>query len=134
MSYNVARAGLETRLLTTPGIPAVVLPNRLPTANLIEAMYIQAQFAPATKEIATVGPNPQQRYEGGYMMMIMSPTHVGEGAALALADTLVARFPPSTSFQHGVLYIGITKSKVRPSYEVNSKLCTPVVVDWFTYA
>ena len=121
------------RLLATPSLPLVVLQNRLPTENLVDETYIQASFIPVTKDIASIGPGPQERYEGVYMMLVTSPTHEGQGPSLDVADILTERFPPSTSFTYDGIGIGITKSRARACYEANSKFIIPVVVDWFTY-
>ena len=129
---NEIRAALENHLRTMSGVPPIATPNMKydPAEN---TTFVRAQFVPRTRRPDVRGPQPIQRYEGFYNLLVCAPTYAGEGAGLSMADTLLQRFDATTDISRGGVIVRIDYAEVGLSYLDTPFFCTPVVVSWYTY-
>jgi len=129
---NDIRAVLENHLRTMSGVPPIATPNIKfdPDENIL---FVRAQFIPRSRRPDVRGPNPMQRYEGLYNLLVCSPTYVGEGAGLEAADSLLARFDATTDITRNGVTVRIDYAELGLSYQDTPFFCTPVVVSWYTY-
>lgn len=129
---NTLRAALETRLVATTGIPAVVLPNKRYERDPNSA-FTRAQFTPTFRRPDVRGPNPMLRIDGLYLITICHPMNLGEGPGLITADILLARFKATSDISFTGGKIGINYAELGVGFPDTPFFCTPVVVSWFTY-
>lgn len=129
---NKIRAALENHLVTMPDVPPVATPNVKFDPDE-STLFLRAQFIPRVRRPDVRGPNPMQRYEGLYNILVCSPTYDGEGAGLAIADTLLQRFDATTDITRNGVTVRIDYAEVALSYQDSPFFCTPVVVSWYTY-
>lgn len=129
---NDIRAALEHHLRTMPSAPPIATPNMSYDPSE-DTLFVRAQFVPTSRRPDVRGPNPMQRYEGFYNMLVCSPTYVGEGAGLSTADALLQRFDATTDISRNGVIVRIEYAEVALSYLDAPFFCTPVVVSWYTY-
>ena len=83
---------------------------------------------------AVRGPNPSKRYQGLYVMTVCVPEAKGAGAALDLADSLLARFAGSSDIVGVAATVSIEYSEAQTGYMEPPFYCLPVAVAWYAYA
>jgi Bacteriophage related domain of unknown function len=135
---NKIRAALDTRLLSTPGIPACAMPN-VDFAPTTDVPYIKVNFIPILKRPETMGLLPQQRYSGIYVLLICIPKNTGSGDAMLLAETLLERFDATTDITiedpvATFTTVSIDYSEAGLPYLDAPYYCLPVTIGWHIYS
>lgn len=127
------QAALETRLATTPGILPIVFENTqyAPTPGV---PYIATQFIPTIRRAAVMGPNPQKRYTGLFIIDVCYPELKGSGPARTMADLLMERFDAADRIAGVDVTITIEYSEREQGFKRPPFYCIPVRVGWRCYA
>jgi len=127
-------AALDTTLAATTNLPVVVFENA-PTYNPPRGSeYAEVQFLPTSRRPVVTGPNPQQRYQGLYEILVAVPEHIGHGRASALVALLEERFDGSTSITGVDVVVCIEYSVSRAGFKRGAFYCIPVSVSWYCHA
>jgi len=129
---NDIRAALENHLRTMPEVPPIATPNMKFDPDE-DTLFVRAQFVPRFRRPDVRGPQPMQRYEGFYNLLVCSPTYRGEGPGLSAADSLLSRFDATSDITRGGVTLRIDYAEVGLNYLDAPFFCTPVVVSWYTY-
>lgn len=131
MSFDLIRATLDARLLTLLDWPPdrIAWPN-VPYRPLAEETYLQVALAvsePRQADLGTTGRNIQR---GLYTVSIVSPSGIGLGASLQLADALCALFPRGLDLPATGFAVTILRAWAAPSFPRDSWYVTPVAITW----
>lgn len=129
---NQIRAALEAHLTATVGIPPLTLPNQVVDVDP-RAAHIRVQFVPISRRPESRGPNPLNRVQGIYSMVVCRPQSEGEGPGLADAQRLIDRFASSTTVSRGGQHVGIEYAEAGLPYPDAPFYCFPVIASWFAY-
>lgn len=99
-TLNQIRIALENHLYTTvPAPPSIAWPN-VAFERTTGTSYLRARFIPTSRRPYSAGVQPEQRFEGLFMVDICTPEGEGGAAGMGLADRLMARFPGSASIAY----------------------------------
>lgn len=130
------RAALEQQIATVSGIPSTA--NRawenvkfVPTTG---TSWVKMALVPVTSRPAVVGPAPQIRHDGSFLVTLHLPEGTGSAGADALADAVRAAFTVDTG-----LTSGGTTVRFRYAERSVAVLDTPwyivtVSISWYTYS
>lgn len=155
---NDIRACLDTHLANTPSIPSVARQN-VPFDPVVDQPFVKTTLIPTLRRPAVRGLNPQQRYEGIYLILICTPEGDGPGAGYDIADLILDRFNSATDVTYisptdslllesgdgllledssaillgNPLFVSIDYSEVRGSFLDSPYYCTPLEIAWYTY-
>jgi hypothetical protein len=129
---NDIRGAFDTRLSTTPGIPAIAHQNVIYTPTT-GTPYLKATLIPNMVRPAVRGLNPQKKYDGLYSILICTPEGKGAGAGYDIADLLLDRFPATLDIPFGSIIVSVDYSQVGTSYFDPPYYCTPVDIAWYIY-
>lgn len=130
------RAALEQQIATVSGIPSTA--NRawenvkfVPTTG---TAWVKMALVPVTSRPAVLGPAPQIRHDGSFLVTLHLPEGAGPAGADALADAVRAAFTVDTG-----LTSGGTTVRFRYAERSVAVLDTPwyivtVSISWYTYS
>lgn len=130
------RAALEQQIATVSGIPSTS--NRawenvkfVPTTG---TSWVKMALVPVSSRPAVVGPAPQIRHDGSFLVTLHLPEGTGPAGADALADAVRAAFTVDTG-----LTSGGTTVRFRYAERSVAVLDTPwyivtVSISWYTYS
>jgi hypothetical protein len=135
---NAIRTALGNHLATmSPAPPSIAWPNQPFTpavdANGRGVPYIRAQFIPVTRRPVVVGPSPEQRHTGLFMLTIYTPEDAGDSAGLILADSLVARFNGSSSIVAATVTVRLDYSEAKLPLHAPPFYVIPVEIGWHSF-
>ena len=135
---NAVRVALENHLNTTPSTPAPALPAiawpNVPYTPVKGTPYVRADFVPTLRRPAVVGPNPEQRMSGLYILTVFTPEYAGAAAGTTLADKLLTRFNGSSAILATGLIVRIEYSEARMPLHEPPFYAIPVEIGWYAYA
>jgi len=135
---NDIRACLDTHLAGTASIPTVAHQN-VPYEPDTGSEYVKATLVPTSRRPAVRGSNPQQRYEGVYLLLVCTPEANGSGAGYTIADKLLDRFDATNDISYTnpttleTIILTINYSEVGTSFLDSPFYCTPVTVSWYIF-
>ena len=132
-ALGAIQAALESRLSTMTGVLPIVFENTqyTPTAGV---PYIATQFIPTLRRAAVMGPDPQKRYTGMFIMDVCYPELQGSGAARTFADLLMERFDAASRIEGVDVIVTIEYSEREQGFKRPPFYCIPVRVGWRCYA
>lgn len=134
--YRRIRRALEVRLETTAQIPYIFWENTS-TENLIGNPHVEPNFIPLSKRAVDVGPNPTERYDGIFQVLIYTPVHDGVGAAEEIAGLVLDRYRPSDMIEDieggDVAVVRIEYSEAGEAYENRGCHVIPLNIGWYSF-
>ena len=130
---NKIRADLEAHLGTLTGLPPLAYEN-VSYDRALGTTYIQVNYAPTSTRPIVRGPNPQQRYQGIFSLLICTPENLGSGAAYDLADSLSAHFQVHDALGTVAPFVNIEYVDVASGFTDAPFFCLPVTIGWFAHA
>jgi hypothetical protein len=71
--YNDIRAALENKLANTSNLPAGIAYENVSFSPTTGTSYLQTNFLPTLRRPAVRGLNPQQRYDGVFVVTAYTP-------------------------------------------------------------
>lgn len=133
MSLNDIRVALENHLATTsPALPSVAWPN-VPFKPTHGTAYLRAQFIPVTRRPVVVGPSPEQRYSGLFMVDVYTPDDNGAAAGMAYADQIMTRFNGSDAVTTTNVVVRLEYSEAKMPLHEAPFYVIPVEIGWYSF-
>jgi|TARA_Y100000385_G_C12880012_1_gene545358 hypothetical protein len=93
---NHIRAALESKLAATSGIPSGIAFENIPFSPTTGTSYFQTNYLPTLRRPAVRGLNPQQRYDGVFVITAYTPEGYGPKAADDYSDLIATAFEATT--------------------------------------
>ncbi len=129
--HNDIRAGLESRLAGTSGLPAArAWESTLFEPPPINTPYVRALYQPTSSRRTTMGNNPWFQHLGLFLVDVFFPHGAGPQAAEAMADAVRARFPVTRSVVWNGVQIGVRYSERSAGLPADGRFMVPVTVAW----
>jgi len=132
-SLNKIRADIEAHLNALTGLPQVAFDN-VPYEQQLGTTYLRTKFTPTSTRPIVRGPNPQQRYQGFFSILICTPENLGSGSAYALADSICSHFQVHDALGAVAPFVNIEYVDVASGFNDAPFFCLPVTVGWFAHA
>jgi hypothetical protein len=126
------RSILETQLAAVIDLPQVAYEN-VPYSPTTGTSYIEVNFVPTSRRPAVRGLNPQQRYEGIFIINCYAPEGKGPAAAETIAENVMTAFEATTSLTTNNITVSIDYSEVRQGYLDSPWFVVPVSIGWYAY-
>jgi hypothetical protein len=126
------RSILETQLAAVNDLPQVAYEN-VPYSPTTGTSYIEVNFVPTSRRPAVRGLNPQQRYEGIFIINCYAPEGKGPAAAETIAENVMTAFEATTSLTTNNITVSIDYSEVRQGYLDSPWFVVPVSIGWYAY-
>jgi hypothetical protein len=129
---NDIRATLDTALAAVSGLPDIAFENA-PFEQNAGTPHLRASLFLTSRRPATRGPDPQNRYQGIYQVVVAVPTDQGAGAAMDYADLIMTEFDGSSDID-GTPTVSIEYSETSGAVFSDPFYLLPVNVAWYVYA
>jgi hypothetical protein len=129
---NDIRATLDTALAAVSGLPAIAFENA-PFEQNAGTPHLRASLFLTSRRPATRGPDPQNRYQGIYQVVVAVPTDQGAGAAMDYADLIMTEFDGSSDIT-GTPTVSIEYSEPGGPVFSDPFYLLPVNIAWYVYA
>jgi hypothetical protein len=129
---NDIRATLDTALAAVSGLPAIAFENA-PFEQNAGTPHLRASLFLTSRRPATRGPDPQNRYQGIYQVVVAVPTDQGAGAAMDYADLIMTEFDGSSDIT-GTPTVSIEYSETGGPVFSDPFYLLPVNIAWYVYA
>ena len=126
------RSILETQLAAVNDVPQIAYEN-VPYSPTTGTSYIEVNFVPTSRRPAVRGLNPQQRYEGIFIINCYAPEGKGPAAAETIAENVMTAFEATTSLTTNNITVSIDYSEVRQGYLYSPWFVVPVSIGWYAY-
>jgi hypothetical protein len=126
------RSILETQLAAVNDVPQVAYEN-VPYSPTTGTSYIEVNFVPTSRRPAVRGLNPQQRYEGIFIINCYAPEGKGPAAAETIAENVMTAFEATTSLTTNNITVSVDYSEVRQGYLDSPWFVVPVSIGWYAY-
>ncbi len=126
------RSILETQLAAVNDVPQIAYEN-VPYSPTTGTSYIEVNFVPTSRRPAVRGLNPQQRYEGIFIINCYAPEGKGPAAAETIAENVMTAFEATTSLTTNNITVSIDYSEVRQGYLDSPWFVVPVSIGWYAY-
>lgn len=126
------RSILETQLAAVNDLPQIAYEN-VPYSPTTGTSYIEVNFVPTSRRPAVRGLNPQQRYEGIFIINCYAPEGKGPAAAETIAENVMTAFEATTSLTTNNITVSIDYSEVRQGYLDSPWFVVPVSIGWYAY-
>lgn len=126
------RSILETQLAAVLDLPQIAYEN-VPYSPTTGTSYIEVNFVPTSRRPAVRGLNPQQRYEGIFIINCYAPEGKGPAAAETIAENVMTAFEATTSLTTNNITVSIDYSEVRQGYLDSPWFVVPVSIGWYAY-
>lgn len=130
------RIALENHLATmtyASGLPSIAWPN-VPFTRPENAAYIQVSFRPVTNRPSVIGPDPQRRRSGLFMVTVYTPEMQGAAEGAALAAAIESRFAGSTVVTGTNALVSIEYAEVKSPLHATPFFAIPVEIGWYAFA
>jgi len=128
---NDIRATMDTALATVSGLPAIAFENA-PFEQNAGTPHLRASLFLTSRRPATRGPDPQNRYQGIYQVVVAVPTDQGAGAAMDYADLIMTEFDGSSDID-GTPTVSIEYSETSGAVFSDPFYLLPVNIAWYVY-
>jgi len=129
---NDIRATLDTALAAVSGLPDIAFENA-PFEQNAGTPHLRASLFLTSRRPATRGPDPQNRYQGIYQVVVAVPTDQGAGAAMDYADLIMTEFDGSSDID-GTPTVSIEYSETSGAVFSDPFYLLPVNIAWYVYA
>ena len=129
---NDIRATMDTALAAVSGLPDIAFENA-PFEQNAGTPHLRVAFFLTSRRPATRGPDPQNRYQGIYQVVVAVPTDQGAGAAMDYADLIMTEFDGSSDIE-GTPTVSIEYSETSGAVFSDPFYLLPVNVAWYVYA
>jgi len=129
---NDIRATMDTALAAVSGLPDIAFENA-PFEQNAGTPHLRASLFLTSRRPATRGPDPQNRYQGIYQVVVAVPTDQGAGAAMDYADLIMTEFDGSSDIE-GTPTVSIEYSETSGAVFSDPFYLLPVNVAWYVYA
>lgn len=129
------RVALENHLATmtySPTLPPVAWPN-VPFTPPANATHIRAIFMPVTRRPVVVGPDPEQRRSGVFMVTVYSPEETGAAECTRLAEAIEDRFNGSTAIVAADVTVRLDYSEAKRPLQSTPFFAIPVEIGWHAF-
>jgi len=126
------RSILETQLAAVNDVPQIAYEN-VPYSPTTGTSYIEVNFVPTSRRPAVRGLNPQQRYEGIFIINCYAPEGKGPAAAETIAENVMTAFEATTSLTTNNITVSVDYSEVRQGYLDSPWFVVPVSIGWYAY-
>lgn len=126
------RSILETQLAAVNDVPQIAYEN-VPYSPTTGISYIEVNFVPTSRRPAVRGLNPQQRYEGIFIINCYAPEGKGPAAAETIAENVMTAFEATTSLTTNNITVSVDYSEVRQGYLDSPWFVVPVSIGWYAY-
>lgn len=135
-TYNDIRAALEAEIANVSGVPAAAQRcwENVRFEPTVGTAWVRMTLLPGETRPATMGANPQIRYNGLFQVDIFRPEGEGPGTAEALADAVRDRFNVETTLTSGSITVRFNWSEKRAAIPDSPWYQVPVLISWYTYA
>lgn len=135
---NDIRVALENHLATMSPTPPVIAWPNVPFAppldtNGVALPYLRAQFIPVTRRPSVIGPSPEQRHTGLFMLTVYTPEDAGANAGMVLVDSLLARFNGSSSIVAATVTVRLDYSEAKLPLHAPPYYAIPVEIGWHSF-
>jgi len=129
---NDIRATMDTALAAVSGLPDIAFENA-PFEQNAGTPHLRASLFLTSRRPATRGPDPQNRYQGIYQVVVAVPTDQGAGAAMDYADLIMTEFDGSSDID-GTPTVSIEYSETSGAVFSDPFYLLPVNIAWYVYA
>jgi len=129
---NDIRATMDTALAAVSGLPDIAFENA-PFEQNAGTPHLRASLFLTSRRPATRGPDPQNRYQGIYQVVVAVPTDQGAGAAMDYADLIMTEFDGSSDIE-GTPTVSIEYSETSGAVFSDPFYLLPVNIAWYVYA
>ena len=129
---NDIRATMDTALAAVSGLPDIAFENA-PFEQNAGTPHLRASLFLTSRRPATRGPDPQNRYQGIYQVVVAVPTDQGAGAAMDYADLIMTEFDGSSDID-GTPTVSIEYSETGGGVFNDPFYLLPVNIAWYVYA
>ena len=129
---NDIRATMDTALAAVSGLPDIAFENA-PFEQNAGTPHLRVSLFLTSRRPATRGPDPQNRYQGIYQVVVAVPTDQGAGAAMDYADLIMTEFDGSSDIE-GTPTVSIEYSETSGAVFSDPFYLLPVNVAWYVYA
>ena len=129
---NDIRATMDTALAAVSGLPDIAFENA-PFEQNAGTAHLRASLFLTSRRPATRGPDPQNRYQGIYQVVVAVPTDQGAGAAMDYADLIMTEFDGSSDID-GTPTVSIEYSETSGAVFSDPFYLLPVNIAWYVYA
>jgi len=119
-------------LAAVSGLPDIAFENA-PFEQNAGTPHLRASLFLTSRRPATRGPDPQNRYQGIYQVVVAVPTDQGAGAAMDYADLIMTEFDGSSDIE-GTPTVSIEYSETSGAVFSDPFYLLPVNVAWYVYA
>jgi len=126
------RATMDTALAAVSGLPDIAFENA-PFEQNAGTPHLRASLFLTSRRPATRGPDPQNRYQGIYQVVVAVPTDQGAGAAMDYADLIMTEFDGSSDID-GTPTVSIEYSETSGAVFSDPFYLLPVNIAWYVYA
>lgn len=126
------RAALESKLADIPSVPSIAYEN-VPFSPTTGQSYLEVSYTPITRRPTVRGLNPQQRYDGIFVINCYVPEGAGPAAADTLAKNVMETYEATTKLTQGSTTVNIEFAERRQGIVDSPFYLTPVVVTWYAY-
>lgn len=127
---------LRSRLLSTPGLPAIVAwENRKqdPPAGG-RTGWVREALKPQDSARITLGPGAWLKHQGVYFLDVYNPSLYGTKSGDELAGALMDWFGPGRQFTGTVVRVTILRASQAPMIQQQGWWHIPVTVTWTAYS
>lgn len=134
--YNDIRAALENKLANTSNLPSGIAYENVSFSPTTGASYLQTNFLPTLRRPAVRGLNPQQRYDGVFVVTAYTPEGNGPAAADALANTILEAFEATTKISYSgdeTITVSIDYAERQQGFLDAPWYYVPINIGWYVY-
>lgn len=130
--YKDIRAALESQLSSITDVPSIAYEN-VPFSPTTGTSYIEVKLLPTTRRPAVRGSNPQQRYDGVFLINCYVAEGSGPAAADTLANNVMDAFEATTTLTHNSKTTYLDYAERQQGIVDSPWYLVPVEIGWYAY-
>ena len=135
--HNDIRAALETELSNVTGLPSIACEN-VSFSPTTGQSFISCQYVPTLRRPAVRGLNPQQRYQGIFVVTAYAPEGNGPSTADDLANKVIEAFEATTKIDYTnsdleTITVSIDYAERQQGFLDSPWYYIPINIGWYTY-
>ncbi len=132
---NDIRAALESKLANTAGLPDIAYEN-VSFSPTTGTSFLQVNFLPTLRRPAVRGLNPQQRYQGVFVVTAYAPEGNGPKVANDYLDIVEAAFEATTKIEYSGsedITVSIDYAERQVGFVDTPWYYVPLNIGWYCY-
>lgn len=132
---NDIRAALESKLANTAGLPDIAYEN-VSFSPTTGTSFIQTTYLPTLRRPAVRGLNPQQRYQGVFVVTAYAPEGNGPKVANDYLDIVEAEFEATTKIEYSGsenITVSIDYAERQVGFVDTPWYYVPLNIGWYCY-